>query len=85
MDAKQDNGNVARLREEERLVFRQPPHNLEAEQALLGAVLVNNLAYNRVSDFLRPESNPGFSKMLDDRDLDSVDDEDALRSSSNSK
>jgi replicative DNA helicase len=55
MDAKQDNGNVARLREEERLVFRQPPHNLEAEQALLGAVLVNNLAYNRVSDFLRPE------------------------------
>ena len=35
--------------------FREPPHNFEAEQALLGAILVNNLAYNRVSDFLRPE------------------------------
>ncbi len=35
--------------------FREPPHNFEAEQALLGAVLVNNLAYNRISDFLRPE------------------------------
>ena len=35
--------------------FREPPHNFEAEQALLGAILVNNLAYNRVSDFLKPE------------------------------
>ena len=32
-----------------------PPHNLEAEQALLGAILVNNEALGRVSDFLRPE------------------------------
>ena len=25
--------------------YRTPPHNLEAEQALLGAILVNNDAY----------------------------------------
>ena len=34
---------------------REPPVNLEAEQALLGAVLANNLAYERVADFLLPE------------------------------
>ena len=32
-----------------------PPHNFEAEQGLLGAVLTNNAAYHRVSDFLKPE------------------------------
>ena len=35
--------------------FRSAPHNIEAEQALLGAVLVNNEAFYRVSDFLNPE------------------------------
>jgi replicative DNA helicase len=35
--------------------LREPPHNFDAEQALLGAILVNNLAYGRVSEFLRPE------------------------------
>ena len=35
-------------------VFREPPHNLEAEQALLGAILVNNEALDRVSNFLKP-------------------------------
>ncbi|WP_207459549.1 replicative DNA helicase [Azospirillum sp. SYSU D00513] len=35
--------------------YRTPPHNEEAEQALLGAILVNNKAYERVSEFLRPE------------------------------
>ena len=34
---------------------RLPPQNLEAEQALLGALLANNKAYERVSDFLSPE------------------------------
>jgi len=34
--------------------YRQAPHNVEAEQALLGAVLVNNEAFYRVSDFLEP-------------------------------
>ncbi len=32
--------------------YRLAPHNIEAEQALLGAILVNNDAYYRVSDFL---------------------------------
>jgi replicative DNA helicase len=36
-------------------VLREPPANLAAEQALLGALLANNKAYERVSDFLRPE------------------------------
>lgn len=34
--------------------FRQAPHNIEAEQALLGAILINNEAYDRVSAFLEP-------------------------------
>ncbi len=34
--------------------FRQVPHNIEAEQALLGAILVNNEALDRVTDFLEP-------------------------------
>ena len=35
--------------------WRQPPHNLDAEQALLGAILVNNEAHDRVSSFLEPD------------------------------
>jgi replicative DNA helicase len=35
--------------------YRQPPHNIEAEQALLGAILTNNDACDRVSQFLQPE------------------------------
>jgi replicative DNA helicase len=35
--------------------FRSAPNNIEAEQALLGAILVNNEAFYRVSDFLEPE------------------------------
>jgi replicative DNA helicase len=34
---------------------RLPPSNLQAEQALLGALLANNKAYERVSEFLIPE------------------------------
>src|SRR5690606_16232840 len=34
--------------------YRAPPQNVEAEQALLGAILVNNEAFYRVSDFLEP-------------------------------
>jgi replicative DNA helicase len=39
----------------EGLPFRAAPHNLEAEQALLGAILVNNEAHDRVSGFLEPQ------------------------------
>jgi replicative DNA helicase len=35
-------------------LYRAAPHNIEAEQALLGAILVNNEAFYRVSDFLQP-------------------------------
>ncbi len=35
--------------------YRAAPHNIEAEQALLGAILVNNEAFYRVSDFLEPQ------------------------------
>jgi len=31
------------------------PHNLEAEQSVLGALLLNNNSYERVSDYLRAE------------------------------
>ena len=35
--------------------FREPPHNVEAEQSLLGAILVNNDALERVAGFLRAD------------------------------
>ncbi len=34
---------------------RLPPHNAEAEMALLGAILSNNRAFEKVAEFLRPE------------------------------
>ncbi len=37
---------------DEPLNFRQPPHNIDAEQALLGAILINNEAMDRVAGFL---------------------------------
>ena len=37
---------------DEDITYRTPPHNLEAEQALLGAILINNEAYDRVAAFL---------------------------------
>ena len=47
--------------------FRVAPHNIEAEQALLGAILINNDAFDRVSDFLKPEH---FSEELHRRTFD---------------
>src|SRR4026208_976973 len=41
--------------EEPAPLYHSAPHNIEAEQALLGAILVNNEAFYRVSDFLNPE------------------------------
>lgn len=35
--------------------YRKSPNNLEIEQALLGAILVNNFAMEKVSDFLEPQ------------------------------
>jgi len=51
-----ERANVTRLHGEEDLPgFRSPPHNFEAEMALLGAILVNNRAFERVQEFLLPE------------------------------
>ena len=49
--------------------YRVPPHNVEAEQALLGAIIVNNDAFDRVSDFLREEH---FSEELHRRTYDVI-------------
>src|SRR5260370_11869545 len=48
--------NVLRLPSEPGThLARTAPHNIEAEQALLGAILLNNDAFYRVSDFLEPK------------------------------
>ncbi|HHS82610.1 MAG TPA: replicative DNA helicase, partial [Devosia sp.] len=41
--------------EEKETAYRLAPHNIDAEQALLGAILVNNEAFYRVADFLEIE------------------------------
>lgn len=46
---------VTPLREPAPEFLRTPPYNTEAEQALLGAMLINNTTYLRVSEFLQPE------------------------------
>ena len=46
--------SVARKPQQDAGRFRAAPHNIEVEQALLGAILVNNEAFYRVSDFLEP-------------------------------
>jgi replicative DNA helicase len=48
------NALIARLETAEPQ-YRVAPNNIDAEQALLGAILVNNDAYYRVSDFLETE------------------------------
>jgi replicative DNA helicase len=40
---------------DEDISYKEIPHNLEAEQALLGAILVNNDVMEKVQDFLKPE------------------------------
>ena len=37
------------------LDYKQMPHNIEAEQQLLGALLINNDLIDRISNFLKPE------------------------------
>src|SRR5690606_40884802 len=45
---------IRKLGAAETPLYREAPNNVEAEQALLGAILVNNDAFYRVSDFLKP-------------------------------
>lgn len=60
-DAMQDDNVV----EVDSGTFRQTPHNLEAEQALLGAILVNNDAMEQVQDFLTEDHfiNPAHQQI----------------------
>lgn len=44
----------AQMEDSEVTAVRIPPQNIEAEQALLGAILSNNHALEKVSEFLRP-------------------------------
>ncbi len=44
-----------KIENEPESLYREAPNNIEAEQALLGAMLVNNDAFYRVSDFLKAE------------------------------
>ncbi|MCL2469215.1 MAG: replicative DNA helicase [Alphaproteobacteria bacterium] len=46
---------------------RTQPHNVEAEQALLGAILVNNNVFEKVGDLLAPEHfyNPTHQRIYD--------------------
>lgn len=48
-------------------MMRIPPQNLEAEQALLGAILSNNRAMEKVAEFLRPEcfSSPVHARIFE--------------------
>ncbi len=47
--------------------YRVMPHNYEAEMALIGAILANNRAYERVQEFLLPEhfADPAHSRVYD--------------------
>ncbi|MBV8408234.1 MAG: hypothetical protein JOY64_11425, partial [Alphaproteobacteria bacterium] len=49
MEPLKETTNVTRLPGAEDPRLREPPHNFEAEQALLGAILINNAAYQRVA------------------------------------
>ena len=55
MEIAHSSTNVTALREGDLAQYRTPPHNTEAEQALLGAMLVNNVAHTRVAEFLLAE------------------------------
>ena len=57
METSHPENNVTPLRgkESDTSGIRTPPHNFEAEMALLGAILANNRVHERVSEFLRAE------------------------------
>ena len=69
METISNSGKVTTLHtpEEEKPNWRQPPSNLEAEQALLGAILVNNRAFEQISDFVKPEYfiNPTHGRIFE--------------------
>jgi len=56
MTSRATDSTVTPLREDdgEGLGYRTPPHNAEIEAALLGAILTNNRAFEKVSEILEP-------------------------------
>ncbi|WP_237155448.1 replicative DNA helicase [Oryzibacter oryziterrae] len=46
--------SIRKVEEQATALTRSAPHNVEAERQLLGAMLMNNETYFRVSDFLEP-------------------------------
>ena len=56
MTSSAPDNTVTPLRDEdgEALAYRTPPHNAEIEAALLGAILTNNRAFEKVSEILEP-------------------------------
>jgi replicative DNA helicase len=67
METARTNVSPLKTREDDALTLRSPPHNFEAEVQLLGALLANNRAYEKVSDFLRPEhfTDPRHARIFD--------------------
>lgn len=53
-EQKKDNKNQ-QLLNDDKLEFRQGLYNIEAEQSVLGTIILNNEYLNRVIEFLRPE------------------------------
>ena len=55
------------IEDDRETMARIPPHNFEAEKALLGAILSNNNAYDSVSDYLRGDhfSDPIHGKIYE--------------------
>ena len=62
-------GNVVPLRGTPADLPRLPPANTEAEQALLGALLIDNRVWERVGDFLKPEH---FANAMHGRILEAI-------------
>jgi replicative DNA helicase len=67
MEPARTNVSALKTRDDDALTLRSPPHNFEAEVQLLGAILANNRAYEKVSDFLRPEHfmDPRHARIFD--------------------
>jgi hypothetical protein len=58
MEPLKETSNVTRLPGAEDIRLREPPHNFEAEQALLGAILINNAPTSASPSSCGPSTSP---------------------------
>ncbi|HTP81428.1 MAG TPA: replicative DNA helicase [Alphaproteobacteria bacterium] len=67
MEPARTNVSPLKTRDEDALSLRSPPHNFEAEVQLLGAILANNRAFEKVADFLQPDhfTDPRHARIFD--------------------